>query len=88
MPKPKPLVWRIHPAQKRSGKPPVLRSGEPRAVALGVWEGDNAFRGEELTSCCRCGLDHLNVYEMFNQTGRLVLQVRSYRLGRKGRYYG
>lgn len=85
---PGPIFWEIRPAQKRTSRPPVLRNGEPRQVALGLWEGDRAFHGEELMSCCGCGLDHFTSYELFTENRRVTLQVRSYRLGKGGKYYG
>ena len=85
---PQKILWSIRPARKRAGKPPVLRSGEPRKIALGLWEGDHAFHGEELISCCDCGLDHFVTYELFTEKRSLVLQVRAYRLGKRGKYYG
>ena len=83
------LIWEIRkPIKPQSGKPPRVRSGEPRRVVLGLFEGDGAFRGDELISCCDCGLDHFTTYELFTEKRSLVLQVRAYRLGKRGKYYG
>lgn len=66
----------------------MMRSGEPHRVELAMWEGDQAFHGQEMVSCCHCGLDHFNLYEMFVVDRRVVLQIRSHRMGKRGKYYG
>lgn len=65
-----------------------MRDGEPAYVEMVRWEDEPAegvVRGQQLVTCCDCGLRHLHAYEIFRaNSGRWWLVVRSYRVNDKG----
>ena len=61
--------------------------GDAFTIPLKRQRNDRSVRGEELLTCCGCGLTHLLLFEVFRDSdGDYLLTKRAYRLGkRKGR---
>ena len=69
------------PAERRATKRGFrqMREGEPSTMQLRRYVPDTALRAVNDASCCRCGLRHLIVYEVFrDRRGRWYLNKRPY----------
>lgn len=59
----------------------AMRDGEPNTIQLTRFETDMSLRASIDNACCKCGLRHLLVFEVFRDAaGRFYLNKRSYRL--------
>ena len=53
--------------------------GEPTTVQLKRWTPDRSMRATIDNSCCKCGLRHLLVFEVFQDaSGRFYLNKRAW----------